>query len=141
MTDQLHNSMARRSPRLAGPRSIVATLLGCIFLAAGISKLIALDSVVETFQGWGFPTWFRWLIGLVEMLAAVLVLIPATRELGAGLIALVMLGAVGTHVLAREWYMVPLPLALLVLAVMLVSVLRPRLAPDGGGNRHSLRAR
>jgi putative oxidoreductase len=141
MTDHLHHARTRRSPRLAGPRSIVATLLGCIFLAAGISKLIALDSVVETFQGWGFPAWFRWLIGLVEMLAAVLVLIPATRELGAGLIALVMLGAVGTHVLAREWSMEPLPLALLVLAVMLVSVLRPRLLSDGNGSGRSLHAR
>jgi uncharacterized membrane protein YphA (DoxX/SURF4 family) len=117
------------SRRRAGVRSGVATLLGCIFLGAGMSKLIALDFVVETFQGWGYPTWFRWAVGLTEILAAVLVLIPATRGLGSAIIGLVMLGAIGTHVVAGQWLMIPLPLALFVLAALLVSALRPRFEP------------
>jgi uncharacterized membrane protein YphA (DoxX/SURF4 family) len=94
-----------------------------------MSKLIALDFVVETFQGWGYPTWFRWAVGLTEILAAVLVLIPATRGLGSAIIGLVMLGAIGTHVVAGQWLMIPLPLALFVLAALLVSALRPRFEP------------
>ena len=117
------------SRRLAGPRSAVALALGCIFLGTGISKIIALDFVVETFQGWGYPAWFRYVVGLTEILAAVLVLIPATRALGAALIAVVMLGAIGTHVLAGQWLFVPVPLVMLVLALLLVSALRPKFEP------------
>ncbi len=117
------------SRRRANVRSAVATLLACIFLGAGISKLIALDFVVETFQGWGYPTWFLYTVGLVEILAAVLVVIPATRALGAAIIGVVMLGAMATHVMAGEWLMLPLPLALFVLAALLVSALRPRFVP------------
>jgi|GEM_PF-492180 len=117
------------SRRWSGLRSAVATLLGCIFLGTGISKIIALDFVVETFQGWGYPGWFLYVVGVTEILAAVLVLIPSTRTLGAAIIGVDMLGAMGTHIMAREWLMLPLPLALFVLATLLVSALRPRFEP------------
>src|SRR5262245_1829054 len=123
------------SLRLANLRSTVALILGVVFLGTGITKLAGMPYVVQTFREWGYPPWFRIVIGLVETAGGVLVLIPATRALGATLIALVMVGAIGTHVHAGQWAMVPVPVVTLVLALLLVSALRPRFEsfPSVGG--------
>ena len=118
-----------RSRRLGNLRSGVALVLGAAFLGVGIAKLAAVPFIVETFRAWGYPTWFRLAIGLAETLAGVLVLIPATRALGAAMIAVVMVGAVGTHVVAGQWSMALVPTVTLVLALLLVSALRPRFEP------------
>jgi uncharacterized membrane protein YphA (DoxX/SURF4 family) len=117
------------SKRLGNVRSAVGLILGAVFLGTGMSKIVGVPYIVETFRQWGYPTWFRIAIGLTEILAGVLVLIPATRALGAAIIAAVMLGAIGTHVVAGQWTMVPVPLITLVLALLLVSALRPRFEP------------
>lgn len=118
-----------RSRRLGNVRSMVALILGAVFMGTGIAKLAGVPYFVETFREWGYPPWFLVAIGLVETTAGVLVLIPATRALGAAIIAAVMVGAIGTHVLAGQWVMAPVPLVTLVLAVLLVSALRPRFEP------------
>ena len=118
-----------RSRRLGNLRSGVALVLGAVFLGVGISKLAAVPFAVETFRAWGYPPWFRNAIGLTETLAGVLVLIPATRALGAAIIALVMAGAIGTHIVAGQWALVAVPCVTMVLALLLVSALRPRFEP------------
>ena len=115
-----------RSRRLANLRSTVALILGIVFLGTGITKLAGMPWIVQTFRDWGYPPWFRIVVGLVETAGGVLVLIPATRVLGATLVSLVMVGAIGTHVLAGQWGMVPVPVVTLALALLLVSALRPR---------------
>jgi hypothetical protein len=130
--------------RLAVPRSIVATILGAAFLGAGISKQIARDFWIETFTGAGLPTWFLHVIGFVEMAAAVMVLIPATRLLGAGLIGLVMIGAVCTHLMAGQILATVIPLTMLVLAGLLLGPLRPRVGsrtPAGAPPAHATQSR
>ena len=117
------------SRRLGNVRSGVALVLGAVFMGVGIAKLASMPFIVETFRAWGYPPWFRVAIGLTETLAGVLVLIPATRALGAAIVAAVMLGAIGTHVVAGQWTMVPVPMVTLVLALLLVSALRPRFEP------------
>jgi uncharacterized membrane protein YphA (DoxX/SURF4 family) len=119
------------SRRLANVRSTVALVLGVVFLGTGITKLAGMPYIVQTFREWGYPPWFRIVIGLMETAGGALVLIPATRVLGATLIALVMVGAIGTHVHAGQWSMVPVPLVTLVLALLLVSALRPRFESFG----------
>jgi uncharacterized membrane protein YphA (DoxX/SURF4 family) len=118
-----------RSRRLGNLRSGIGLILGAAFMGTGIAKLARVPFVVDTFREWGYPPWFLVAIGLIETAAGVLVLIPATRALGAAIIAAVMVGAVGTHVVAGQWSMVPVPLVTLVLALLLVSALRPRFEP------------
>jgi len=50
------------------------------------------------FRHWGYPVWFRILIGFVETAAALLLLWPRTAIIGAALIIAVMLGGTGTHI-------------------------------------------
>ena len=99
----------------------VTLMLVRIFLTQGIAKFSASSGWAHAFAGWGFPVWFRVLIGVVEVSAALLLLYPRTAGYGTILIALVMLGGMGTHVATGRpsqvtSEVVPLAFSLIVLA-------------------------
>lgn len=72
-------------------------LLSVVFLLAGSGKLAGAEPMVATFERIGLGQWFRVLTGGLEILAAVLLLIPRPAGVGALLLAVTMLGAVLTH--------------------------------------------
>ncbi len=49
------------------------------------------------FERWGYPTWFMFFIGFVEVVGAALILIPKVNGYGAVTLAVVMLGAFVTR--------------------------------------------
>ena len=51
----------------------------------------------KDFQEWGYPIWFVFVVGAIEVAGAGLLLIPALRFYGALLLAADMLGATVTH--------------------------------------------
>src|SRR5262245_23681404 len=98
----------------------VALFLVFIFAQQGPAKFSDSSGWARAFAGWHYPVWFRILIGVVETLAAALLLTRRTAPIGATLIALVMLGGMGTHIywgrpqqVTSE--MVPLVLSIIVL--------------------------
>src|SRR6266481_5423264 len=68
-----------------------------MFLMAGFSKLSGNAQMVGLFDAIGLGQWFRYVTGSVEVLGAVLLLIPRLSGLGALLLVGTMLGAVATH--------------------------------------------
>jgi uncharacterized membrane protein YphA (DoxX/SURF4 family) len=68
-----------------------------MFLMAGSSKLLGNPMMVGMFQTIGIGQWFRYLTGGLEVVGAILLLIPALAGLGGALLVLVMIGAVATH--------------------------------------------
>lgn len=68
-----------------------------VFLFAGSVKLAGFDDAVRMFGAIGFGQWFRYVTGLLEVAGAVLVLVPSFATAGAGVLALVMAGAVVAH--------------------------------------------
>ena len=99
---------------------VPALFLAWIFARQGIAKFSDSSGWARAFALWHFPVWFRVLVGVVETGAAVLLLTRRTAPIGAALIVLVMLGAMGTHVywgrpgqVTSE--LLPLGLALVVL--------------------------
>ncbi|MFC5523827.1 DoxX family protein [Polaromonas jejuensis] len=72
-------------------------LLALAFGAAGASKLAGVPQMVQVFDAIGFGQWFRYLTGAVEVVGAVLLLVPATGFFGGLLLAVTMVGAVATH--------------------------------------------
>lgn len=74
-------------------------LLALAFGAAGTSKLVGAPQMVQLFEAVGFGLWFRYLTGIVEIIAVVLLLAPSTGFLGGILAAATMAGAVGAHLL------------------------------------------
>src|SRR6476469_8880231 len=68
-----------------------------MFLMVGFFKLSGDPQLVELFDAIGLGQWFRYVTGSVEVLGAVLLLIPRLSGLGALLLAGTMVGAVATH--------------------------------------------
>jgi uncharacterized membrane protein YphA (DoxX/SURF4 family) len=95
---------------------VIAGLLALAFLAAGGSKLAGAAPHPAQFEGWGYPIWFMYVTGLVELSGAILVAIPRTRLYGALALAATMLGAIGTHVVNGEFGALIAPIVLLTLA-------------------------
>ena len=54
------------------------------------------------FVAWGYPAWFRVVVGASEAVGAVLLLLPVLRPYGAAGLAGVMAGAVVTHLANGE---------------------------------------
>jgi putative oxidoreductase len=87
---------------------VVRGLLVALFLAAAGMKLAAVPFEAESFARFGYAPWFMTLVGLVQLAGAVLLVRRGTVFLGAGLLALVMVGAVASHLRAGD----PLPIML-----------------------------
>jgi putative oxidoreductase len=68
-----------------------------MFFMAGFSKLTGAEPMVGLFEAVGIGQWFRYLTGGLEVIGAVLLLLPTLAGLGALVLAAVMLGAIATH--------------------------------------------
>ena len=76
---------------------VVRGLLALAFVAAGGAKLYGVPMLVEEFQHIGLGQWFRYLTGGLEIMGAILLLLPRKAALGALLLICIMIGAVITH--------------------------------------------
>ncbi len=72
--------MPQSSDRMA---RVVATFLGVVFIAAGLSKVAQVSEAVTLFDAFGLPRWSLFAVGFIELAAGVLVLINQTRSWGA----------------------------------------------------------
>lgn len=95
----------------------VSILLALAFLAAAAAKLTGQAMMVSEFTLFGLPGWFLYVTGVIEVIGAVLILIPRLAGLGAALLACVMLGALAAHLTHGQAPMIAGPVVLLVLAV------------------------
>ena len=110
--------------------TILAVVLAVAFLAAGMSKLTRQGQVVENFKRWGYADSVMIATGIVELMAALMLLVGiAVQSLAitAGLlIVFVMLGALMTHQRVHDklalW--IP-PVVLLALDIALLVSLLP----------------
>lgn len=106
----------------------VMALLTLGFLMFGGSKLAGQQMHVENFARWGYPTWFMYLTGLIEVVGAVLLWPQRTRLIGALLLVATMLGAILTHLVNGEAAFITMPVVLLLLAAFVAWSNRPRRA-------------
>jgi uncharacterized membrane protein YphA (DoxX/SURF4 family) len=74
-------------------------LVGIGFLMASLGKLTNNPSVITMFEEWGFPNGFHFVIGAMELILAILLLIPKTLKIAIIGLAIIMVGALGTHLL------------------------------------------
>jgi uncharacterized membrane protein YphA (DoxX/SURF4 family) len=77
---------------------LFALFLAWVFIRQGLAKFDDTSGWARAFRTWQFPVWFRILIGVLETSAALLLLWKRTAFAGAVIIAVVMLGGMGTHV-------------------------------------------
>jgi len=97
---------------------ILQGVLAAVFLVAGITKLASLQVQVATFDEIGLGQWLRYFTGGLEVIGAILVLIPRTAGLAAILLGMTMVGAVDVHLLITGGS----PVAALVLLAIAIAV-------------------
>ena len=68
-----------------------------LFLFSGTAKLIGHPVMVQLFAAIGVGQWFRYVTGGVEVIGAILLLVPSFALFGALALAVTMAGAIITH--------------------------------------------
>lgn len=104
-------------------------VLAVEFVVGGVVKFVA-SSYGDRFVDWGYPSWFRFVVGAGEVVGAVLLTRPRWRFAGAAVLVVILTGAVATHVLNQD------PLAESVSApfhLVLVAVVAWATRPAGWG--------
>lgn len=96
--------------------NILPGLLAIIFLLSGGAKLVSLPFEVEAFARWGYPFWFMYLTGVLEVAGAIGLLLPRLSALAGACLAGLMVGAVLTHVIHAEWPMLVVAGSIMLLA-------------------------
>jgi uncharacterized membrane protein YphA (DoxX/SURF4 family) len=100
--------------------TVISTFLCVVFAATGLAKLTSQPMVVAEFALFGIPTWFMDLTGVLEVAAAVLVVIPRTSRIGAALIICILACAIVEHVTHGQASTGAAVFVLLLIAVALV---------------------
>ena len=86
-------STAARNRTVWGARILLAIAFG----AAGAAKLAGLPQMVATFEAIGIGQWFRYVTGGIELLGAIMMLVPATGLYAGLLLGGTMVGATVSH--------------------------------------------
>lgn len=95
-------SMPGRGRRIAG--WVLTGLLTVLYVASASFKFSGAAPIVEAFEKWGLRDQ-RILIGVGELVSALLFLIPRTHSLGVLLLSAYMGGAIVTHMQHGEPYL------------------------------------
>jgi putative oxidoreductase len=114
-------SLTQASPVRSGRAAltvlwIVQIALAGMFLLAGGSKLLGAPAMVALFNSIGIGQWFRYGTGLIEVGAAIALLVPSIAVFGALALVPTMIGAVATELFIAGGSPVPPAVLLLVAA-------------------------
>ena len=97
-------------------------LLVAAFIGAGLVNAISAPATKSSFVRWGYPQWWGRFTGGLEMVTAVLVALPGSREAGLVLGAVIVAAAVLTVLRHREFsHLLPLSVFVALLAFAAIS--------------------
>jgi|GEM_PF-3408445 len=86
----------RRSKSLNITFWVLQSLAAATFLIAGATKHAGAINLA-TFEGIGLGQWFPYFIGGLEMIGAILILVPRTAALAAAVLATTMIAVIAMH--------------------------------------------
>lgn len=104
----------------------LAVLLAVFFLMGAAGNILALGEIPADYARWGFPIWFRFVTGVVELTAAILLLWPSTRFSGAAVGLLVMGAACATVIFHGEVGRAIAPLVVFAVCAVVAWINRPK---------------
>lgn len=118
--------MERPRASSAVAATILSVLLAAVFLVAGLPKLIGVEPVLfQAAAMRGFPEWIRLLVAIVEVGAAIGLVIPATSAVAAMMLALLMVPAAITQAVSGDAGVI-VPIVLFVLLLTLAATRQPQ---------------
>jgi uncharacterized membrane protein YphA (DoxX/SURF4 family) len=104
--------------------------LGAVMTGAGAMNLVGPQRVRDSFARWGYPAGFHRVTGGLEVIAALLLLFPATSRAGAIGSVVILVAALMTLVRCREWGHLP-GAVVLTLAAMAAAEIGGQALPAG----------
>ncbi len=105
---------------------VLTVPVALVFVMMGTAKLRGAAPWPNFFEGWGYATWFRMLIGVLQAGSGVLLLIPTMAAYGAGILVVVMTGAVFTELTNEIGFGLRTPTIYLIVLVALLMMRRSR---------------
>jgi hypothetical protein len=84
-------------------RQVLPLALAAFFVVGSLSNIVAPRSIIEEYLKWGYPHWFHFVTGSLELVTAVLLARARTRLWGSALGCTVMLAALATVTLHGEY--------------------------------------
>jgi hypothetical protein len=84
-------------------RQVLPLALAAFFVVGSLSNLFAPQSIYDEYLRWGYPPWFHFVTGSLELSTAVLLAWAPGRLLGSALGSTVMLAALGTVMIHSEY--------------------------------------
>ena len=112
---------------------VLTGLVAIIFLGSGINKVTGNAEAIKMAEGFGISAESFKLIGIVEILATLLFILPRTGVLGSLLLIAFMGGSIATHVEHAQPIIAPVMIAAFL---WIVSVIRfPELTKRIVGNK------
>jgi hypothetical protein len=115
-------------------RQVLALALAAFFVAGSLGNIIAPRSIYEEYLNWGYPPWFHFVTGSLELATAVLLARTSTRLLGAALGCTVMIGALATVTLHGEYGHAVLPLVVATLTIVVGWIARRAVATNSSAS-------
>lgn len=102
---------------------LMISLLALIFIPSGVMKLVPNEKITENFTKWGMLD-YKEVIGICEMIFALLMFIPKTRLIGLFALTGIMGGAIYTHHQFQEPFF--FPAAIIIVMWITHFVIRPK---------------
>jgi hypothetical protein len=113
---------------------VLRILIALFFLVAAGMKFAGTAFEVAGFERFGYALWFMYVVGALQVVGALLLAMRGTAALGAALLAVIMLGAVGSHLRAGDPVTMAIPALILLVVLAGIAVLH---RPAGRGVRRA----
>jgi hypothetical protein len=99
-------------------RSILVWVIAGFFAFDGVGNIFASDAILDDYHRWGYPAWFHFITGMLELTTAILLLRSPRRLIGAGIGIAVMASAAATVIGHGEYSHAIAPLFELMLVTI-----------------------
>ncbi|HEY4147214.1 DoxX family protein [Pinirhizobacter sp.] len=99
-------------------RQILPLALAAFFVVGSLSNIFAPGPIYEEYLKWGYPRWFHFVTGSLELTTAILLCRAKSRLLGAALGCSVMFAALATVIIHGEYGHAVPPLVVATLSIM-----------------------
>jgi hypothetical protein len=111
---------------------VLSLFLALVFLLdLGVKQLFSGRGITDLewvdVSPWFANSWFVHVVGVIQLVGAVALLFPQIRCYGASLLAVDMLGAAATHLIAPQANRSPVPVVLCISSIVVASLIRPAL--------------
>ena len=84
-------------------RQVLPLALAAFFVVGSLSNILAPESIYQEYLKWGYPHWFHFVTGSLELTAAILLFRAPSRLLGSALGCTVMFAALATVIIHGEY--------------------------------------